>query len=295
MDEPLSEELDYVTALKPLQFGHAALLQNHYFRSSIHWDADLGNGSRSRRIAKELAGLATQLPLEFHSSIHVRVDEFRMDLLRALIIGPHDTPYENGIFLFDIFVGDGYPSSPPSVQFLTTAGGKVRFNPNLYHCGKVCLSLLGTWTGPSWQPGSSTLLQLLVSLQSLVFVSEPYYNEPGWEKSRPKDGSRHYASENYNYEQCFNTMMHSMAPALRSPDEVFKDLIAAHFRFKRRRIEEQCDKWSAMGWQQVQYPRGGRFLKSEDNIQWTTTTINNGKVMADAANEVRMELAKFLG
>ena len=25
--------------------------------------------------------------------------------------------------------------------------------------GKVCLSLLGTWEGPSWDPGSSTLLQ----------------------------------------------------------------------------------------------------------------------------------------
>lgn len=30
----------------------------------------------------------------------------------------------------------------------TTGGGKVRFNPNLYNNGKVCLSLLGTWSGP---------------------------------------------------------------------------------------------------------------------------------------------------
>ena len=46
------------------------------------------------------------------------------------------------------------------VQFLTTGGGRVRFNPNLYACGKVCLSLLGTWSGPSWVPGQSTLLQV---------------------------------------------------------------------------------------------------------------------------------------
>ncbi len=49
---------------------------------------------------------------------------------------------------------------PAQVQFLTTGGGTVRFNPNLYNCGKVCLSLLGTWSGPSWQPGISTLLQV---------------------------------------------------------------------------------------------------------------------------------------
>jgi len=59
----------------------------------------------------------------------------------------------------------------------------VRFNPNLYNCGKVCLSLLGTWSGSageSWNPKTSSLLQILVSIQSLILVSEPYYNEPGY-------------------------------------------------------------------------------------------------------------------
>eukprot|EP00961_Rhodomonas_salina_P096479 1297777-Rhodomonas_salina.3 len=39
--------------------------------------------------------------------------------------------------------------------FLTTARGSVRFSPNLYQDGKVCLSLLGTFEGPRWGPGSS--------------------------------------------------------------------------------------------------------------------------------------------
>jgi len=64
---------------------------------------------------------------------------------------------------------------------MTTGGGRVRFNPNLYKDGKVCLSLLGTWTGPSWDPKSSTLLQVIVSIQSLILVSDPYFNEPGVE------------------------------------------------------------------------------------------------------------------
>ena len=78
---------------------------------------------------------------------------------RALIIGPADTPYANGCFLFDIFLPAEYPNTPPKVQFLTTGGGRVRFNPNLYDNGKVCLSLLGTWAGPSWDAAHSTLLQ----------------------------------------------------------------------------------------------------------------------------------------
>lgn len=30
---------------------------------------------------------------------------------------------------------------------LLTGKGKIRFNPNLYKDGKICLSLLGTWRG----------------------------------------------------------------------------------------------------------------------------------------------------
>ena len=46
--------------------------------------------------------------------------------------------------------------------------------------GKVCLSLLGTWQGPGWVPGKSTLLQVLISIQSMILCDEPYLNEPGW-------------------------------------------------------------------------------------------------------------------
>lgn len=55
------------------------------------------------------------------------------------------------------------------------------------HAGKVCLSLLGTWAGPGWQPGKSTLLQVLVSIQSLIMVPDPYFNEPGYEVREAMD------------------------------------------------------------------------------------------------------------
>jgi len=63
--------------------------------------------------------------------------------------------------------------------------GEGSVNPNLYEDGKVCLSLLNTWHGEtkveSWNPNSSTFLQILVSLLGLVLVREPYYNEAGYE------------------------------------------------------------------------------------------------------------------
>ncbi len=43
---------------------------------------------------------------------------------------------------------------------------------------QVCLSLLGTWAGPGWQPGVSTLSQVLLSIQAQILVDKPYGNEP---------------------------------------------------------------------------------------------------------------------
>lgn len=119
-------------------------------------------------------------------------------------------------YLFDIFLGPSYNHSPPSVKYMTVSIQCIRWNVLLitlsrrtvensdsiliftryvmyfyplfmlifisykFQDGKVCLSLLGTWTGPGWISGKSTLLQVLISIQSMILCEEPYLNEPGW-------------------------------------------------------------------------------------------------------------------
>lgn len=73
---------------------------------------------------------------------------------------------------------------------MTTGGGTVRFNPNLYKNGKVCLSILGTWSGPGWSP-ANTLASCLMSIQSLL-GEKPYHNEPGYEKEKVRGDSQRY-------------------------------------------------------------------------------------------------------
>ena len=94
----------------------------------------------------------------------------------AMIIGPKDTPYENGFYFFEFIYPDNYPFSPPKVIF-KTHDGKTRFNPNLYINGYVCLSLLNTWTGEKWSSCQS-LRSILLSLSTL-FNEQPLLNEPG--------------------------------------------------------------------------------------------------------------------
>lgn len=137
-----------------------------------------------RRIAKEHKILRTSLP----PNIFVRTWDSRLDLLRVLIIGPNETPYEYAPFVIDFHLCSTYPQTAPEAYFHSWTNGNGPVNPNLYEDGKICLSLLGTWhtdeRNESWSPAKSTLLQVLVSILGLVLVKEPYYNEAGYDVHR---------------------------------------------------------------------------------------------------------------
>jgi len=160
------------------------------------------------RLGSEYSTLSKSLPIDVESSVFVRVDENKMLFAKMLIVPCDGTPYAGGCFVFDVYFPPQYPSIPPQVNLMTTGRKSVRFNPNLYNCGKVCLSLLGTWggatQGENWNPGISTFLQLCVSIQSLVFVHEPYFNEPGYESSLgTPQGTKNSNDYNKNIqEQC---------------------------------------------------------------------------------------------
>ena len=130
-----------------------------------------------RRIMKDIKGAREMESL----GIYVHYDPEKVFEACAMIIGPEKTPYENGFFLFHIKFPLNYPFKSPTVKFMT-GDGKTRFHPNLYVNGKVCLSILGTWTGPSWT-SSQNISSVLTTIQSLLDEA-PVRNEPGFEKEK---------------------------------------------------------------------------------------------------------------
>ena len=98
---------------------------------------------------------------------------------KMLLIGPEDSPYVGGFYMFDAQFPDQYPYFPMTMKS-RTQGGSIRKHPNLYVNGKCCFSFLGTWAGPPWTACQNPET-VGISMRS-VLTNNPIINEPGWEK-----------------------------------------------------------------------------------------------------------------
>nr|GMC76897.1 putative ubiquitin-conjugating enzyme E2 38 [Ipomoea batatas] len=160
----------------------------------------------SKKIQSEWKILEKDLP----DTIYVRVYESRMDLLRAVIVGPQGTPYHDGLFVFDVLLPSTYPDTPPGTE--------------------------------KWQPNTSTMLQVLVSIQGLILNENPFFNEPGYESTYVgSEGERR--SKAYT-ENVFIMSLKTMMYTLKRPPKHFEDLVTGHFHIHAHDILSACKAYS---------------------------------------------------
>jgi len=243
-------EAAYSAALGPLSFGEFDASAPRGYSRAFAAAAD-GGGPLSRRAAKRIAKELKELqqpgalPLSPAASIFVRAASDRLDKARAMLTGPEGTPYHGGCFLFDVLFPARYPDVPPLLSLDTTGGGRARLNPNLYADGKVCLSLLGTWHGSDasekWDADAANLWRVLVSVQGMILVADPYFNEPGVEAVRgTPEGDA--ASARYNARLSLNVVRHAMNGMLDAPPPGFEEVVKEHFRLVGRSALEAAAK-----------------------------------------------------
>jgi len=130
--------------------------------------------TNQKRLLKDVIDIIKN-PLE-DNGIYYKHDENNMLCGYALIMGPEETLYNYGYYLFKFSFPTDYPFSPPKLTYLTN-NGRTRFHPNLYITGKVCLSILNTWRGEQWT-SCQTIRSVLLTLVTL-FHNKPLLNEPG--------------------------------------------------------------------------------------------------------------------
>jgi hypothetical protein len=87
-------------------------------------------------------------------------------------------------------------------------------------------------------------MQVLMSIQSMIFVSDPFFNEPGYESTMHTPHGK-AQSASYNRDVRCNTLRLAVLQQLRSPCPTFAEAIRAHFRLKRVEVVAQCDAWRA--------------------------------------------------
>ncbi|PRP89663.1 ubiquitin-conjugating enzyme E2Z [Planoprotostelium fungivorum] len=211
-----------------------------------------------------------------------------LDHAEALIVGPPDTPYEFGFLRFgesqysthshrlpfanrhqsDLKFSNSYPNKPPKVMIETTDHGRVRLNPNLYAGGKVCLSILGTWTGESADEWRSTysIHYILRAIQSLILTTKPYHNEPGYEENgsdceKPEEIQAY--SDKIKHESlrvCVCGVLEEVLSTNKS--SIFGDIIKNHFLlyyhiYMKRAQEETSKDGEKFSMMAFEYPDNG--------------------------------------
>lgn len=186
-----------------------------------------------KRIVKDVTQLMRE-PLE-DQGIYYKHDEDNIYMGYALIIGPKDTLYQHGFYLFKFMFSEDYPIKPPIVTFQTN-NHNIRFHPNLYRNGKCCLSILNTWTGEQWsscQSISTILLSLL-----LLFNNEPLLSEPGITKKHEDFETYNKVIQYYNYFTAFYEIGANKITI--NTREIFKDIINKYYHDTRQIVLEHA-------------------------------------------------------
>lgn len=254
-----TNENEYINTMKNLQYDFFEINNSHLFYDMIN---NKPNKKALTRIISELGSFKSSLPLNYNSTIWVRVSKSNINLFTFIISGPENTPYENGLFEFHAYFSDNYPIETPKVLLKTTGNKQVRFNPNLYESGKVCLSLLGTWSGQEsekWNSNTSTFIQIMISIQSLILIDDPYFNEPGY---TTQINTAHGKNESLKYNLGIypNTIKYAMMEMLTNPPDGFESVVFNHFKHKKNDIIEKIKYWETL------YKDPKEYVKSKDKL-----------------------------
>uniref|UniRef100_A0A6C0B1N2 Ubiquitin-conjugating enzyme E2 Z n=1 Tax=viral metagenome TaxID=1070528 RepID=A0A6C0B1N2_9ZZZZ len=171
-------------------------------------------------------------PLTDNGIYYMHDDE---DMLKgyALIIGPEDTPYFGGNYFFEICYPTNYPHSPPRVIYCTN-GDNIRFNPNLYKCGKVCISMLNTWRGEQWT-SCQTISTILLNLCTLL-CDAPLLNEPNVTKEHPDFLKYTTIIEYKNIEIAILKMIHKTHGVYPEQFNAFYSIVKENFLKNHKKI-----------------------------------------------------------
>jgi len=138
-------------------------------------------------------------------------------------------------------------------------------------------------------PDQSTLLQVLVSIQSMIFCEKPFFNEPGHERYAQMDAM----SQRYNSTIHASTIYHAMIEWMRQPRHpIWGEIIVRHFRESAPKIMGVTSRWKVEA-QTVGTGRSGKFIYS-DPLTGTHPNPYHANHVAGAVQQLNKTISEFL-
>jgi hypothetical protein len=119
-----------MSILDPLKFDMCDIFTTNYNKEYVklfNANKELSFTKCYKRLLVEFASIKDCIPINYDASIFIRTDTNMPNIIRALITGPKDTPYDSGCFLFDIYVPNTYPQTHPYCWFLNSGGKREKF------------------------------------------------------------------------------------------------------------------------------------------------------------------------
>lgn len=166
------------------------------------------------------------------------------------VVFSENEPYYGGMFEFHVYFPNNYPACPPLVHLVTTAQNTVRFNPNLYENGKVCLSLLGTWSGEQWNPVINCMTHVIQAISVMILTDQPVQNEPAYSSSIyfDSDDINQESSEilmvrKYKFQIKYYTLKYALLTHLKDQSSIFYPIYQSTFLQKKQAILKSCENY----------------------------------------------------
>lgn len=114
-----------------------------------------------------------------------------------MIIGPADTPFEDGTFRLVMQFEEQYPNKPPAVKFISQM-----FHPNVYATGELCLDILQNRWSPTYDVAAIlTSIQRHVNqkLFLIMLIEDSLLNDPNTSSPANVEASNLYKDNRREY------------------------------------------------------------------------------------------------
>ncbi|GER35398.1 ubiquitin conjugating enzyme [Striga asiatica] len=153
-----------------VKLNHPPLDHHHYDLFNLKsWKNPISTTHNKTAIQNELKTFAKNVP----SWIFARSYKHRIDLMRAAIIGPPNTPFHGCLFFFDLKFPENYPEKPPKIHYrpygldlhpsLLRTDGKITILPlseNKWY-DRLKQNYLPGIANKKWNPDESNNLMLV--------------------------------------------------------------------------------------------------------------------------------------